>query len=105
MYSHRADTKNVYAVQFSLGPSVYPHILELVRAFEKRAGYPVKFEDINSIYKEGIELISEEPPGSKSTQSLVSSPIAAATATPTAKDQLFTIKGPFVRFPPRTPLS
>ncbi len=69
----------------------------MVHSFEKRTDYLTKFDDINSIYKEGIELISDEATGDggKTAQSAASS--QAAGALPQAPEEgLYTIKGPFV---------
>eukprot|EP01022_Parablepharisma_sp_SALTPOND_P029317 TRINITY_DN73128_c0_g1_i1.p2 TRINITY_DN73128_c0_g1~~TRINITY_DN73128_c0_g1_i1.p2 ORF type:complete len:220 (+),score=31.60 TRINITY_DN73128_c0_g1_i1:712-1371(+) len=62
--------------------------MELIDTFDKRANYTTKFEDINSVYKEGIEIITEEiDPLAKLAGSLIESP--------DSEENQFSIKGPY----------
>ena len=68
--------------------------MDLVRAFDQRAEYPVKFEDVNSIYKEGLEIIVEDEEAV--SKFLLSLPLDSTESEEEMNPNRFSIKGPFV---------
>jgi hypothetical protein len=94
----------MYSTHFSLSPSIYPHLLALVESFEKRETYTPKFEDINRIYKDGIEILVKKETGL--SRFLHTLPIATEEEQ-RAPENRFSLKGPLVRGPrskaPRVP--
>ena len=72
-------------------------MLELVKAFDKRATFATLYEDINTIYKEGIEIVVENGNGDGLSKIMCDLTLDTPESQQSEQNR-FILKGPFVYY-------